>query len=64
MGLRRKRLRGELGQRLHSPVRVPGPPRLAGAGFSLQRTDAIAAEAWDVPLDAVCTESDTFLVEP
>ncbi len=41
-----------------------GPPRLAGAGFSLQRTDAIAAEAWDVPLDAVCTESDTFLVEP
>ena len=42
----------------------PGPPRLAGAAFSLQRADAIAAEAWDVPLDAVCTESDTFLVDP
>ena len=41
-----------------------GPPRLAGAAFSLQRADAIAAEAWDVPLDAVCTESDTFLVDP
>jgi len=41
-----------------------GGPRLAGAAFSLQRAEAIAAEPWDVPLDAVCTESDTFLVEP
>ena len=40
------------------------PPYLAGAAFSLQRVEAIAAEHWDVPLDAVCTESDTFLVEP
>ena len=36
------------------------PPYLAGAAFSLQRVEAIAAEHWDVPLDAVCTESDTF----
>ena len=36
------------------------PPYLAGAAFSLQRVEAIAAEPWDVPLDAVCTESDTF----
>lgn len=35
------------------------PPYLAGAAFSLQRVEAIAAEHWDVPLDAVCTESDT-----
>lgn len=35
------------------------PPYLAGAAFSLQRVEAIAAEPWDVPLDAVCTESDT-----
>ena len=40
------------------------PPYLAGAAFSLQRVEAIAAEPWDVPLDAVCTESETFLVNP
>ena len=37
------------------------PPYLAGAAFSLQRVEAIAAEHWDVPLDAVCTELATFL---
>jgi 5-formyltetrahydrofolate cyclo-ligase len=37
------------------------PPWLVGAGFGAQRVDALAVEAWDVPLDAVCTESDTFL---
>lgn len=36
------------------------PPWLVGAGFSVQRCDALPTEAWDVPLDAVCTESDTF----
>ncbi|MCW5581539.1 MAG: 5-formyltetrahydrofolate cyclo-ligase [Luteimonas sp.] len=41
-----------------------GTPRLVGAAFSLQRAGTIAAEPWDVPLDAVCTESETFLVEP
>jgi 5-formyltetrahydrofolate cyclo-ligase len=36
------------------------PPWLVGAGFAVQRIDALPAEPWDVPLDAVCTESDTF----
>ena len=35
------------------------PPWLVGAGFSAQRVDALPTEAWDVPLDAVCTESAT-----
>lgn len=37
------------------------PPWLVGAGFDLQRTDALPVEAWDVPLDAVCTERTTYL---
>lgn len=36
------------------------PPWLVGVGFALQQTDALAAEAWDVPVDAVCTELATF----
>ena|SRR5690606_12174133 len=40
----------------------PAPPRLVGAGFSLQQSEALSPEPWDIPLDAVCTESDTFLV--
>lgn len=42
----------------------PGGSRLAGAAFSLQRIDTLAVQPWDVPLDAVCTESDTYLVAP
>ncbi len=42
----------------------PAPPRLAGAAFAVQQAEAVAAEPWDIPLDAVCTESGTFLVEP
>lgn len=38
------------------------PPWLVGAGFSVQHIDALPAEPWDVPLDAVCTESDTLLL--
>lgn len=37
------------------------PPWLVGAGFSLQQVDVLATEAWDVGLDAVCTESGTLL---
>ncbi|HSR64002.1 MAG TPA: 5-formyltetrahydrofolate cyclo-ligase [Xanthomonadaceae bacterium] len=37
------------------------PPWLAGAGFALQRLDALPAEPWDVGLDAVCTERGAFL---
>lgn len=40
------------------------PPWLVGAGFSVQRVDALPIESWDVPLDAVCTESDTFPLPP
>lgn len=39
---------------------LAAPPWLVGAGFSVQRCDALPTEAWDVPLDAVCTETDTF----
>jgi 5-formyltetrahydrofolate cyclo-ligase len=39
---------------------VAPPPWLVGVGFAMQKLDALPAEPWDVPLDAVCTESDTF----
>ena len=39
----------------------PAPPWLVGVGFEVQRVDALDAQAWDVPLDAVCTERDTLL---
>jgi 5-formyltetrahydrofolate cyclo-ligase len=37
------------------------PPWLVGAAFSSQQVESVAPEPWDVPLDAVCTERDTFL---
>ena len=36
------------------------PPRLVGVGYGFQREDALAAEPWDVPLDAVATEAGLF----
>jgi 5-formyltetrahydrofolate cyclo-ligase len=42
-------------------LRQSAPPWLVGAGFALQRVDPIAPEAWDVRLDAVCTERDVLL---
>jgi 5-formyltetrahydrofolate cyclo-ligase len=39
------------------------PPWLVGTAFAAQQVEALAAEPWDVPLDAVCTERDTFLLE-
>ena len=36
------------------------PPWLAGAAFEVQRLDQVDAAAWDVTLDAVCTESSTY----
>lgn len=39
-----------------------GPsPWLVGAGFAAQHVDVLAPESWDIALDAVCTEHDTFL---
>jgi len=40
------------------------PPWLVGVGFSLQQVPALAAEAWDVPVDAICTEAATLLSDP
>ena len=40
--------------------RAAPPPWLVGAGFAVQQLDALAVEPWDVPLDAICTESNTF----
>lgn len=40
--------------------RAAPPPWLVGAGFDVQRIETLPIEAWDVPLDAVCTESETF----
>ena len=37
------------------------PPWLVGAAFASQQVDAIEAEPWDVPMDAVCTELDTLV---
>jgi len=39
------------------------PPWLVGTAFAAQQVDALAAEPWDVALDAACTERDTFLFE-
>lgn len=36
------------------------PPWLAGAAFEAQRVDAVATEAWDVRLDAICSERATY----
>ena len=33
------------------------PPRLVGVGYEFQQVQALPAEAWDVPLDAVVTEA-------
>jgi 5-formyltetrahydrofolate cyclo-ligase len=42
---------------------APRPPWLVGTAFAAQQVEALAAEPWDVPLDAVCTERDTFLLD-
>ena len=40
------------------------PPWLVGAAFASQQVEAVAAESWDVSMDAVCTERATFLATP
>lgn len=37
------------------------PPWLVGAAFSVQRAERVPTEAWDVRLDAICSETDTWL---
>jgi 5-formyltetrahydrofolate cyclo-ligase len=36
-------------------------PKLIGVGYEFQRVAALAAGAWDVPLDALVTEQDLYL---
>ena len=36
------------------------PPYLVGVGFALQQIEVAQPQAWDVRLDAVCTESGSF----
>lgn len=45
-----------------APVREAATrPLLVGVGYEMQRVDALMPAPWDVPLDAVCTESATYL---
>ena len=37
---------------------APAPPRLVGVAYACQELPELAAEDWDVPLDAVATELD------
>lgn len=39
------------------------PPWLVGAAYATQRTDQIPTEAWDVRLDAICSEDATWIAE-
>ena len=39
-------------------------PWLVGAAFGLQQVAGLDAAAWDVPMDALCTERETFLFPP
>lgn len=41
-----------------------GMPRLIGVGFACQEVDGLAAEPWDVPLDAIVTERELITVAP
>jgi 5-formyltetrahydrofolate cyclo-ligase len=49
---------------LAARLQRPAPPWLVGVGFETQRVESIGAQAWDVPLDAICTERDTLLPSP
>ena len=39
--------------------RSPAPPWMVGAAFDLQQVGQLDAAEWDVPLDAVCTETSS-----
>ncbi|KGQ20117.1 5-formyltetrahydrofolate cyclo-ligase [Lysobacter dokdonensis DS-58] len=39
------------------------PPHLVGAAFAAQQVDTVSPQPWDMPLDALCSESDTHLFE-
>lgn len=37
------------------------PPWLVGAAYATQRTELVPIEPWDVRLDAICSETDTWI---
>lgn len=39
----------------------PAPPWLVGVGFAAQQVDDLPVQAWDVGVDAICTETTTFI---
>lgn len=39
----------------------PAPPWLAGVGFSVQQVDVLPVQPWDVAVDAICTDTTTYL---
>ena len=48
---------------LASRLQRPAPPWLVGVGFEAQRIDAVGAQAWDVPLDAICNAIEIDLLQ-
>lgn len=49
---------------LAARLQQPAPPWLVGVGFEAQRVASVGAQAWDVPLDAICTERATLTPSP
>jgi 5-formyltetrahydrofolate cyclo-ligase len=49
---------------LAARLQQPAPPWLVGVGFEVQRVASVGAQAWDVPLDAICTERTTLIPSP
>jgi len=41
----------------------PAPPFLVGAAFAAQHVEALPREAWDVRLDAICSEDATHIAK-
>ncbi|WP_312316770.1 5-formyltetrahydrofolate cyclo-ligase [Stenotrophomonas sp.] len=39
----------------------PAPPWLVGVGFDAQQVDELPVQAWDVGVDAICTETTTLV---
>ncbi|MGO4552459.1 5-formyltetrahydrofolate cyclo-ligase [Lysobacter sp. 2RAF19] len=39
-------------------------PHLVGAAFAAQQVETVSPQPWDMPLDALCSETDTHLFDP
>jgi 5-formyltetrahydrofolate cyclo-ligase len=40
------------------------PPHLVGAAFAAQQVESVFPQAWDMPLDALCTDRDALIFGP